>query len=175
MTTMELTYRVKEAGSGGVSYGVALDHESAELVTGQTIHPGIFDMFPTGNLIHVVVEKNPEEYGAIKLPDTIHKEPAGVGYVIAAGPYAGNQMYAQMGGVSAIGVICESPSDLLGLHCMFGQHVGVPIRLSMLERKYNGQVFIMTSRDLMLIDTNPKSLVQRVQDDIGKDSVIVSA
>ncbi len=153
----------------GVQLGVILAQDVAERITGQKINPAIFDIIPTGNLIFVVVEENPDKRGLIILPETARGEPAGVGHIIAAGPYAGHTMYAT-GGVAAVGVIAANPEALLGLHVLFGMHVGTPIRLSLIEPKYNGQVYMMVARDIQAIDTNPIALGDRIQDKIITDS-----
>ena len=160
-----------------VDTGVILTQEEAELLTGQSIHPDIFDIIPTGNLIFVVTEELPEKYGDIIIPKNVHKPPAGVGYIIAAGPYAGHESYARASGVASIGIIANTPHALLGLHILFGAHTGTPIHLTMLEKRFSGQVLMMVARDAQAIDGNSKSLVERAQDKIVGDSaaLIVSA
>jgi hypothetical protein len=173
-TAADPTEEIEEAPTqpirSSVQFGVSLVREDAEALTGQSIHPEVFDILPTGNLIFVVVEQAPPKYGEIHIPDSVHKPPAGVGYVIAAGPQAGHPMYAENNGVAAIGAIAPQPQHLLGLHVLFGAHTGVPIKLSMLEAKYEGQVLMMVARDIQAIDLNPKSLCARVQEKINRES-----
>ncbi len=164
-----------------VRLGHILVPEQAEEITGLKIAPEIFQMVPTGNLILVVVEPQPRSYGMIEIPDSVYKAPVGCGYIIGVGPYAGDENFALRATVGAIGIISQLPSDLLGAHVLFGQHTGVPIRTNMLEKKYEiedggGQVLIMTSRDIQVIDLNPEPLVKRVQakiDQEGESSLIV--
>ncbi len=142
-----------------LAWGVSLTQESAQTLTGQKIDPEIFDLHPTGNLLFICVEETPEDYGLIKMVSQF-KEPPGCGYIIAAGPFAGQVPQTQ--GISAIGVVGD-PHDLLGLHVIFGAHSGVPIRVNLTENRYNGQIFMMTSKDIQAIDLNPQTLGSRVQ------------
>ena len=134
--------------------------EDVKELTGQEVHPEVFSMEPTGNLIHVVLEKEPEEYGHIIIPkEMMDATKMGCGYIMAAGPVAGSPLYA--GGMGAIGVTREDPTELLGLHVIFAQHIGVPIRVSMLETQYKGAVLVMTSKDIRAVDSNPEPLTDR--------------
>ena len=153
----------------GVEKGAILSQEEAERLTGQKIHPELFSLMPTGNLVFVVEEKLSDDFSdKIAMPQNMYKPPAGCGWVIAAGPLAGNEMYSQMVGVASIGAISSRPEDLLGLHILMGVQTGVPISLSLLDRKYQGQVVMMTSRDIQAIDLNPVSLVKRVQNETNR-------
>jgi len=143
-----------------IKFGVQLSQAAAQSLTGQLIDPEIFDLCPTGNLLFCVVEKTPEDYGHIRMVSN-YKDPAGCGYIIACGPYAGSE--PSMGGVSAIGVVGDKPEDLLGLHVIFGAHSGVPIRVTMTEARFNAQVVMMASRDIQGIDQNPVPLGDRIQ------------
>jgi hypothetical protein len=130
-------------------------------LTKQDVHPEVFGMEPTGNLIHVVLEVEPEEYGHIVIPKTvIEGTKMGCGYIMAVGPLAGSPQYAQGGG-QAIGVLAESPAQLLGFHVLFAQHIGVPIRVSMLDTEYKGAVLVMSSKDIRGVDSNTEPLTDR--------------
>lgn len=154
-----------EAGKAtSLRFGVSLTQDSAQELTGQKIDPEIFDLQPTGNLIFCCIEQTPEDYGLIKMV-TQYKEPPGCGYIIAAGPFAGQDPQTQ--GVSAIGIVGR-PEELLGLHVIFGAHSGVPIRVNLTEGRYNGQVFMMPSKDIQAIDLNSKPLGDRIQERILK-------
>ncbi len=148
-------------------------------LTGQEIHPDILTVHPTGNLIHVLLEPPPEEFGLIKIPDYIQSmEKMGVGYVIAAGPRAGHEDYA---GVlsGSIGVIRgylpgtsnsdvdlakALPALLLGLHVIFGSHTGMPLRVSLMDREFRAAVLVMSAKDIRGVDTNPVALTKRVEE-----------
>ena len=131
-------------------------------LTGQEIDPNVLTIHPTGNLVHVLLEPPPEEFGLIKIPDTIvNNEKMGVGYIIAAGPRAGHDDYAGLLS-GAIGVIAEEPEDLLGLHVIFASHAGVPLRVSMMDREFRAPVLIFQSKDMRGVDTNPVPLTTRV-------------
>ncbi len=179
--TVDIITRETEDDELPVDTGVILTQEEAELLTGQSIHPDIFTIKPTGNLIFVVTEKLLNMHGKIIIPESAHKPPAGVGYIIAAGPYAGHPNYALATGVASIGVICSAnePSALLGLHVLFGAHTGTPLHLSIKDPKWSAQVIMMVARDIQALDTNPVALVARVQDKVIADSeeqaLIVSA
>ena len=161
--------------SNPLRLGHILEQDQAESLTGQTISPEIFNMIPSGNLIFVVVEEQPDTYGSIKLPDAAFKEPPGCGYIIGVGPFAGSEELALRTSVGAIGIVAPNPTDLLGVHCLFGAHTGVPIRTNMLERRFTGQVLIMSSRDIQVVDLNSESLVKRVQKGIEEKSLLVSS
>jgi hypothetical protein len=130
-------------------------------LTGQTVHPEVLTAEPTGNLIHILVEEEPDEYGSIVIPKGIvNAERMGVGYVIAVGPQAGNPMFAQnMGG--AIGVIRDHPTEILGLHVIFGAHIGMPLRVSMLDKEFRAAVVVMSTKDVRAVDMNPEPLTKR--------------
>ena len=141
-------------------------------LTGQDVAPDVLTIHPTGNLIHVLLEPPPEEFGLIKIPDYIQSmEKMGVGYVIAAGPRAGHSDYA---GVlsGAMGIIAHikdneydnSPLNILGLHVIFGSHTGMPLRVSMMDREFRAAVLVMSAKDIRGVDTNPKSLTKRVEE-----------
>lgn len=138
-------------------------------LTGQKIHPDILTVHPTGNLIHVLLEEPPKEFGMIKLPDSeIGKEKMGIGWIIAAGPRAGHPDYA-VPSPSPIGIIgggpgLEGPECLLGLHIIFGSHTGMPLRVSMLDREFRSSVLVMSAKDVRGVDTDPTSLSQRVEE-----------
>lgn len=142
--------------------GHIMPQADAERLTGRRIHPEIFSIEPTGNLIHVILEQEPEEYGHIILPNIGNNENMGVGYIIAAGPVAGDPGYTTVG-PGAIGVIAGHPSDLLGLHVIFASHVGSPLRVSMLDREFRAAVLIMSSRDIRAVDQNLESLTERAK------------
>jgi len=136
--------------------------EDVKELTGQDIHPEVFSMEPTGHLIHVVLEKEPDEYGHIVIPKAvIDGTKMGCGYIIAAGPLAGNPQYASSAG--PVGVIRDDPSKLLGLHAIFAQHIGVPIRVSMLDSQYEGAVLVMSSKDIRGVDNNTEPLTDRAK------------
>ena len=151
-----------EAEQQGEWRGFVMSPSQAESVTGQKIHPEVFSVEPTGNLIHVVLEVEPKEYGHIVLPDFGSQEKMGVGYIIAAGPMAGHPMYA-VPGPSPIGVTRNSPIDLLGLHVIFGSHTGMPLRVTMLDREFRAMVLVMTAKDIRGVDTNPEPLTKRAE------------
>jgi hypothetical protein len=140
--------------------GYIMLREDVEELTGQTVHPEVFSIEPTGNLIHVLVEEEPEEYGSIIIPKTVYNaERMGVGYIIAVGPVAGNVAYAHNPG--SIGVVRESPPELLGLHVIFAAHMGVPLRVSMLDKEFRAAVLVMSSKDIRGVDQNPDTLTGR--------------
>ncbi len=148
---------------GSFNKGVIIDRELIEAITGQTITPEVFTVEPTGNLIHVVLEEVPDEWGHIKLPENLLSlEPPGAGYIMAAGPYAGSMMYVQPG-AAPIGVTCSDPSQLLGLHVIFGSTTGMPLHMSILDRKFESQVLVMTSKDVRGIDFNVEPLRDRLE------------
>jgi hypothetical protein len=135
-------------------------------LTKQEIHPEILTMEPTGNIIHVLLEVEPDQFGHIILPkggmDFGTREKMGTGYIIAAGPMAGNLGY-QIPGPGVIGVTRATPEDLLGLHVIFGSSIGMPLRVSMLDREYKSSVIVMTSRDIRGVDLNPEPLTIRAE------------
>lgn len=141
-------------------------------LTEQEIHPDILTVHPTGNLIHVLLEPPPEEFGLIKIPDYIQSmEKMGVGYIIAAGPRAGHSDYA--GALSGpIGIIAHIPdneydvsaTNLLGLHVIFGSHTGMPLRVSLMDREFRAAVLVMSAKDIRGVDTNPIPLTRRVEE-----------
>jgi len=146
-------------------------------LTGLEIHPDVLTIHPTGNLIHVLLEPPPEEFGGIVIPDYIQSmEKMGVGYIIAAGPLAGSHIYE--GNLSGpIGVIQDSEvatdgcEVLLGLHVIFGSHTGMPLRVSMMDREFRAAVLVMSAKDIRGVDTNPTPLTTRVQEKVkGGDS-----
>ncbi len=149
-------------------------------LTHQVIHPDVLTIHPTGNLIHVILEPPPDEFGGIIIPDYIQSmEKMGVGYIIAAGPRAGHSDYA--GSLSgAVGVIGDCKGDktligfntaLLGLHVIFGSHTGMPLRVSLLDREFRAAVLVMSAKDIRGVDTNPIPLTTRVQESMkGGDS-----
>ena len=142
----------------------------AEELTGQKIPPAIFTVMPTGDLLHIVVEEPPEEFGLIKIPEHIKaNERMGIGHIIAVGPRAGDPRGA-VPGPSPMGIISETgdPTELLGLHVIFGSHVGMPLRVSMLDREFRAQVLVMRSRDIRGEDSNPLPLKVR-SDQEGAD------
>lgn len=129
--------------------------------TGQNVHPEIYSTLPTGNLIYVVPEKAPETHGLIKLPAGTTDRP-GMGYIIAAGPQAGDIVYTG-NPVAPVGIIADKPQDLLGLHVVFGASVGMPLRMDITDREFMAAVLIMTSKDIRAVDSNPESLVSRIE------------
>lgn len=143
-------------------HGFAMSPAAVETLTGQQVHPEVFSIEPTGNLIHVLLEPLPKEYGHIILPDAGTQEKMGVGYIIAVGPMAGHPMYS-VPGPSPIGVIRAAPIDLLGLHVIFGSHTGMPLRVTMLDREFRAMVLVMTTKDIRGVDINPKSLTVRAE------------
>lgn len=140
-------------------------------LTGQTVNKHVFTVHPTGNLIHVLLEPPPGEYGHIKIPDTlVQLEKMGVGYIIAAGPMAGDPAYAAPG-PAPIGVVTTpneggDASSLLGLHVIFASHVGMPLRLDMLDREFRAPVIVMTSKDIRGVDENPVPLSTRAMEKV---------
>ena len=153
-------------------------------LTGQEIHPDVLTVHPTGNLIHVLLEPPPEEFGLIKIPDYIQSmEKMGVGYVIAAGPRAGHPDYSRatsgpIGVVAELSVDIKSadtyPADhLLGLHVIFGSHTGMPLRVSMMDREFRAAVLVMSAKDIRGVDTNPVPLTKRVGERMKEDGSCV--
>ena len=141
--------------------GFVMLAEDIKELTKQTIHPEVLTAEPTGNLVHVLVEEEPEEYGNIVIPKTItNSERMGIGYIIAVGPQAGNPLYAQ-NSAGAIGVVRDHPTELLGLHVIFGAHLGMPLRVSMLDKEFRAAVIVLTSKDMRGVDTNPEPLTVR--------------
>jgi hypothetical protein len=133
-------------------------------LTGQHVHPEIFSVHPTGNLLHVLLELPPKEYGLIKLPESeVGKEKMGVGYIIAAGPRAGHTDYA-IPGPSPVGVIVPMSDKLLGLHVIFGSHTGMPLRVDMMDREFMSSVLVMSAKDIRGVDVNIKPLTTRVEE-----------
>ena len=135
-------------------------------LTGQEPDSDIFTIYPTGNLIHVLLEKPPEEIGMIKIPEyLVDLEKMGVGYIIAVGPMAGAAAYANPS-PSPIGVTSspekDDPASLLGLHVIFGSHAGMPLRVNVMDREFRAPVLVMTAKDIRGVDTNPVSLTTRV-------------
>ncbi len=147
-----------------------MTEEATGILTQQAVHPAFFGARATGNLIHVIVEENPEKYDLIHIPDTVHKPPAGVGYVVGVGPMAGNRKYMEMGGVASIGPIVKDPRDLLGMHAFFGAHTGIPLHYSMLDRKFEAAIIQMVSRDITAYDLDRINLVQRLQAKLREDN-----
>ena len=148
--------------------GAIMSQAEAEKVTGQTINPEVFSVYPTGDLIHVLLEKEPEEFGGIIIPKTLlGLEQMGVGYIIAAGPMAGSPEYAKAS-PSPIGVTVpeggefKDSSCLLGLHVMFSSHTGCPLRVSLLDREFRAPVLQMRGKDIIGVDENPVPLTTRV-------------
>ncbi len=152
-------------------------------LTGQKIDPDILTVHPTGNLIHVLLEKMPKEYGTIILPDTIGRdENMGAGYIIAAGSRAGHNDYAAPG-PGAVGVIegveeyteeneikwRTGPAQLLSLHVIFGSHTGMPLRVSMMDREFRSAVLVMSAKDIRGVDVNLTPLTKRVEDKVKVD------
>ena len=142
--------------------GFVMSPQAVYELSGQDVHPEVFSIEPTGNLIHVLVEEQPEEYGNIILPQNISRENMGVGYIIAAGPMAGNPGYSAAT-PSPIGVIRDSPLELLGLHVIFSQTVGMPLRVSMLDRAFRAAVLVMQAKDIRGIDNNSEQLTKRAE------------
>lgn len=143
--------------------GWVMSPQQVKELTGQKVHPEVFSVEPTGNLIHVLLEKEPKEYGSIIIPDHIaSREKMGVGYIIAVGSAAGNPMYS-VPGPSAIGVVRSAPIDLLGLHVIFGSHVGMPLRVTMLDRDFRAMVLVMSSKDIRGVDLNLEPLTDRAE------------
>ncbi len=137
-------------------------------LTGQHIDPNILTVHPTGNMVHVLLEEPPKEYGSIIIPEAERgREQMGVGYIIATGPKAGSLVYSE-GAPAIIGVIggegAETSACLLGLHVIFGSHVGMPLRVSMLDREFKASVLVMPSKDIRGVDTNPVPLTIRVEE-----------
>jgi hypothetical protein len=137
-------------------------------LTGQLVNPETFSVHPTGNLIHVLLEEEPEEFGHIVIPKTLMGlEQMGVGYIIAAGPMAGSPDYA-VAGPGVIGVVVSvrgenvDSSALLGLHVFFSSHVGSPLRVSLMDREFRAPVLQMSMKDIKGVDTNPIPLTTRV-------------
>ncbi len=138
-----------------------------EQLTGQLVNPLVLSIHPTGNLLHILMEKPPEEYSGIIIPDTLQGsgEQMGVGWIIAAGPRAGHSDYAAST-TGVVGVIAGSdvnaPACLLGLHVIVGSHSGMPLRVDMLDREFRSAVLVLPTRDIKGVDTNQKSLTERV-------------
>ena len=147
----------------GLHGGVIIDRKLIETMTGQTITPEVFSVGPTGNLIHVVLEETPDEWGHIAIPEIVRsREVPGVGYIMAAGPQAGGKMY--INNLSApIGVTCSEPAQLLGLHVIFGAHTGMPLHMSVLDKRFESQVVVMSSKDIRGVDSNPEPLRNRLE------------
>jgi hypothetical protein len=148
--------------------GAIMDPADVLELTGQSVNPEVFTIHPTGNLIHVLLEEEPEEFGSIIIPKTLMGlEQMGVGYIIAAGPMAGSPDYA-IAIPSPIGVVIRAggedinSSGLLGLHVIFGSHAGAPLRVSLLDREFRAPVLVMQSKDIKGVDTNPIPLTTRV-------------
>jgi len=148
-------------------------------LTGQEIAPDVLTVHPTGNLLHILLEPPPEEFGPIIIPEYIQSmEKMGVGYIIAAGPRAGHEDYASAlsGPIGVIRGYLPGTSDsdvnpaealpalLLGLHVIFGSHTGMPLRVSMMDREFRAAVLVMSAKDIRGVDTNTVSLTRRVQD-----------
>jgi hypothetical protein len=134
--------------------------EDVKELTKQDVHPEVFSMEPTGNLIHVVLEVEPDEYGHLVIPKSITDGTRmGCGYIIAVGPVAGSPQYATSAG--AVGVLAQNPAQLLGYHVLFAAHIGVPIRVSMLDTEYKGAVLVMSSKDIRGVDCDAEPLTDR--------------
>ncbi len=137
-------------------------------LTGQTVLPEIFSVHPTGNMIFVLPEEVPENYGHITIPDHLRGlERMGIGYIIAVGPKAGSPDYATPG-PSPVGVIVgdikSGPEDLLSLHVIFNSHRGTPLRLDIMDREFRAQVLMMSSKDILGVDENSKALSERAME-----------
>ena len=139
-------------------------------LTKQEVDEAVFSIHPTGNLIHVLAEVPPEEYGLIKIPEhLVGMEKMGIGYIIAVGPMAGSPDYA-VAGPGPVGVITneETSEGLLGLHVIFGAHRGMPLRVNMLDREFRAQVYEMSPKDIVGVDENPIPLSTRVVERLKK-------
>jgi hypothetical protein len=144
-------------------------HDILEL-TGQAVSLDVLTIHPTGNLVHVLLEPPPEEYGPIKIPDYIvSDEKMGVGYIIAAGPLAGDHIYENnlsgpIGVIQDSEVATDRSEVLLGLHVIFGSHTGMPLRVSMMDREFRAPVLVMSAKDIRGVDTNPTPLTKRIEE-----------
>lgn len=115
------------------------------------LDPVIFNMHPQGARLLVIREEADKEHGGIIVPDTVRlKNPPGAGYVIGVGPDVG-----QPGGVQyPFGVVCEHPSDLLGARIIFGMHTGSEFLTDITEGGYRTRFWMITGRDIWMIDNN---------------------
>ncbi len=150
-----VTYpEVLKRAAHAIPPGLRLSHEEAEALTGQQITPRLADMSPQGSRILVVLDAPSETVGRIVMPETVQAlQQKAAGFIVAVGPQAGLRQLGAIGNIEA-----EDPSDLLGLHVIFGLGAIKVIKTSIYDDDYKSQVALITTNDVWMVDASPNPL-----------------
>ncbi len=139
-----------------IAAGHILTHAQAELVTGQSIQPRVFDWIPQGARLLICKDTIPEKIGSIIMPvETNTMTSAGSGWIIGCGPDAGIGHQMPIGNVI---VDDNDPANLLGLHVSFTFSAGKSMRFSLYDSDYDSQVGIYSPVDVLMVDYNSNPL-----------------
>ena len=131
--------------------GFVADLAKVRELTGRNVDPRIQYLQPTGHRL-VVLKDLPvdESEGGILIPDTAQEELGG-GLVVSVGPLVG-----QGPAPHPVGLLCDTPQDLLYKHVIFGQWVGHVLKLSVMDREFETKNYwVLTDRDIWMVDENP--------------------
>ena len=130
-----------------------------EASCGRKINRRAFDVQPSGNRLLVVLDKVPERYGLLHIPENADsRSGGGAGWVIAVGPTVGQQV-PYPGGPPI-----QKPEDLLGCHVIFGGYIGKPLKFSFFDRQQDAVCIMMADRDIWAVDLNPEAAARETQD-----------
>ena len=119
---------------------------------GRVLAEEVWDHTVTGHRILICPEAVQDKYkGLLYKPRSATEREGlemGAGWIIAVGPLAGSGDDWYPGGL-----LCEHPSDLLGLHVVFKSHSGTTIKTSEEDTEFGGQfaLLVMTTRDVLMI------------------------
>ena len=139
-----------------VQLGHRLSQAQAELITGQSIQPRVFDWVPSGGRLLICKDTIPEKIGSIVIPVETHTmTSAGTGWIIACGPEAGLNHLMPIGNLIAED---NDPANLLGLHVAFSFAAGKSMRFSLYDSEYDSQVGIYAPSDVFMVDYNSNPL-----------------
>ena len=135
--------------------GVCLNPEQREALQkrlGRELSEEVWAHSITGHRILICPEPVQDRYkGLLFKPRSAQEREGlemGAGWIIAAGPLAGSGDDWFPGGI-----LCQNPSDLLGLHVIFKSHSGVTIKTNEDDEEFQGKhvLLVLTTRDILAI------------------------
>jgi len=124
--------------------------EEAEDITRQKIAPRVLDWIPQGTRMLVLEDKKDEKVGSLWMTEEHQSyERPGSGFIIGVGDQCGITTSPGPAG----SFHCNSPSDMLGRHVMFGKSLGKEFQLGVYTGDYESDILFLTPYDIWAIDS----------------------
>ena len=123
--------------------------DALEKLLGRVLPEEVWAQNPTGHRLLVVPEPVSERVagGLLWKPRSVQKRQElemGAGWVLAAGPLVGSP-----GAPHPAGLLCAAPAHSLGLHVIFRQYSGTNLRISDEDTEFEGNLIMLTDRDVL--------------------------